>query len=413
MSAKQSKCLLGEMLFDFWRQTCGLKACANLYVPVAAKLQHDHYKEFEKEYQAAEKKLKSKTKKSQEKGEILLREINAKYSFWLTGDHPETLLTSQFVYLFARYDAFLGQLLEYIFMSRPEWQNGIEKTIVYKEIADLRSIADVKGLLIDKEIDSIRRDSYSDQFSTMEKKFNISTLRKFENWANFVEASQRRHLFIHCNGKVSRQYLQVCSKERYKFEEKPKVGDELKISLTYFQSAIDLVAEVALKLGSTLWRVLWKESIEDCDDFLAEVIVDIINKGEFSLAEEISSFTVSQKNISDERHQRIAIINYAQAQKWNGKNEECRKTIEKVDWSACKDDFKLAVAVLKEEWENAAKVMKIIGKNSDLIGKKAYIDWPLFREFRNTEEFRRAFKTLYRQDFSVFEAREQRPRSKG
>ncbi len=35
-----------------------------------------------------------------------------------------------------------------------------------------------------------------------------------------------------------------------------------------------------------------------------------------------------------------------------------------------------------------------------MIQKQDYHDWPLFREFRKSEEFLIAFKRIYRKDFS-------------
>lgn len=43
------------------------------------------------------------------------------------------------------------------------------------------------------------------------------------------------------------------------------------------------------------------------------------------------------------------IINLAQAYKWIKDNETCKKILDRVDWTACADNYQLAVAVLEEK----------------------------------------------------------------
>ena len=54
-----------------------------------------------------------------------------------------------------------------------------------------QNLDDVKKDMLEKEIDSFRRESYIEQFLELERKFEIKTLRAFPEWVRFVEISQR------------------------------------------------------------------------------------------------------------------------------------------------------------------------------------------------------------------------------
>ena len=75
------------------------------------------------------------------------------------------------------------------------------------------SIEKIKSQFIEKEVESIRRESYIEQFNILENRFEIKTLKKFEEWSLFVEMAQRRNIMTHNDGVVSDQYLDICNAE--------------------------------------------------------------------------------------------------------------------------------------------------------------------------------------------------------
>jgi hypothetical protein len=72
----------------------------------------------------------------------------------------------------------------------------------------------------------------------------------------------------------------------------------------------------------------------------------------------------------------------------------------KVDWSAKGDEFKLADAVLSENWERAKNLVQRIGQHGP-IEKVHYQDWPLFQEFRKQEHFLRVYEEVFGEDFTM------------
>ena len=55
--------------------------------------------------------------------------------------------------------------------------------------------------------------------------------------------------------------------------------------------------------------------------------------------------------------------------------DEAKQILDKKDWSASSDDFKLAYAVLTDDYEKAFELMIKIGDNGE-VDKSDYKQWP-------------------------------------
>lgn len=108
------------------------------------------------------------------------------------------------------------------------------------------------------------------------------------------------------------------------------------------------------------------------------------------------------KTYSSEKAKLTFIINRAQALKWSGKDDLCKKFISEIDWTAKSDDFKLASAVLLQDFESAATIMKRLGIN-DEVSKTAYRDWPLFIQFRKSDTFMTTYEEIFSEPFKAAE----------
>lgn len=93
----------------------------------------------------------------------------------------------------------------------------------------------------------------------------------------------------------------------------------------------------------------------------------------------------------------ITRVNTAQAYKWSGSAGRCEALIKKTDWLALGTDFKLAKAVLEPDFENTATLMVNIGSGAKRHPDAGeYQEWPLFQEFRESQQFRRAYKKAFK-----------------
>ena len=305
---------------------------------------------------------------------------------------------SLFMYIFSSYDCFIGELLADIYRKKPELFNSINASVPVNEILKYNSFDEFKETVLMNDIEAFRRNSYIEQFKDLENRFNIE-LRKFDRWPYFIEAGQRRNIMTHCGGLVSEQYIKVCTKEGYVFNPPLKVGDMLGGGTKYFGNSCDLMMEVGLKLGQTLWRKIFPEEIEEADKHMTSVIYENLCMGKWKRAEIYGEYACSQKKVSSDLRRRMDVINYAIALKYGGKFDEAKKKLKEMDWTGCLSEFMLAEAVLMERYEDAGNIMKLIGEKGVLISEPSYHMWPLFREFRGTEIFLQTYENIYGRPF--------------
>ncbi|MFY3860639.1 hypothetical protein [Achromobacter xylosoxidans] len=307
---------------------------------------------------------------------------------------------SMFIGIFSEFDAFVGDLLKLLYLEKTELFNGMAREIALSELLKFATIEDARNHLLDKEVDSIRRESYIEQFATLETKFSIKTLRGFSEWADFIEMAQRRNLMTHNGGIVSDQYIKVLETLDYKLPQDVRVGAQLDLSYDYIIKALETLATVAMMLAYTLWKKISPKN-EKIDSALTSIVYDNLQAHRWKLAERFAQFSLTQSmcnNVSD-LAKRIRIVNRSIALKNLNKDVEAYRILDECDWTASVRDFKLAVHVLREEVNDAAEVMKDIGPKGELVSRRAYHDWPLFYKFRETPQFLDTYRLIYGADF--------------
>ena len=313
-----------------------------------------------------------------------------------------TLPRSFLVSLISQYDAFLGQLIHALFYVKPEVLNSSDRNLSFSDLVGFGSLEEAREYIIEKEIEVVLRKSHSEQFDWIEKRFNIELRKRLDIWSNFIEVTERRNLFVHTGGVVSSQYLKVCKNHGVEFEKTPDVGSTLEASPDYFLEAYRVIYEIGVKLAHVLWRKLEPKQRSQADYQLIEAGFELLHEEKYDLAKSILDFSTSTlKQYFDEKTRRIFIVNRAQAYKWSGDEKKALEIMAEEDWSAVSDVFKLADAVIKNEYSRAAELMRRIGPEDENISVLSYRDWPLFKKFRETEEFLQAYEEIAGEPFET------------
>lgn len=107
------------------------------------------------------------------------------------------------------------------------------------------------------------------------------------------------------------------------------------------------------------------------------------------------------KKHSSNLMRRVFLINLALAHRGLGEKEEAANLLKEEDWSDSTDKFDLALAVLREDFSEAERLMRSLGKEAEGIGRAGYETWPLFQQFRESPEFQKAFRDIYGEDFEL------------
>ncbi|MBH0029141.1 hypothetical protein I6F53_19490 [Pseudoalteromonas sp. SWN29] len=380
---------------NFIHRVLDIEDCASNFITLAVSNYQANAERLKLELAECQDLLKSE--EEQEKKLIAVRrfrQCDREVERHNNSNPVEVLEKSLFISLFSAFDKYIGDLIAVIYSINPELYKNINREIQLSEALTYNSIEELREVILDKEIETIKRKSYIEQFNDLEKRFSIK-LTKFEAWPVFIEMSQRRNLFTHCDGIVSKQYLDICKSVGYKSKNIPSVGEQLKIGGEYFYHSCHIMVQVAVMLGQTLWRKTSPGCISEIDESLNSLIFDFLHTEDWGKSITLCKYAKDLPKISDDLMERMFSINYSIALKAIGENSAAKKVLDTKDWTATTYDFRLAYAVICDDFEEAGNLMCRIGKEGDLISEMAYHDWPLFRDFRESTEFFESYEKVF------------------
>lgn len=312
----------------------------------------------------------------------------------------ELVPPSYFVSLVSAYDSFFGGLVKCLFDICPEKLQEEEMTFSYRDLQGLDNLTDVRKRIVDKRVETLLRDSHVAQIDWLAKAIKVDTLRAFKGWADFVEVTERRNLFVHANGTVSSQYIENCKKHEA-FDRSILEGNKLVVDKAYFDKAFKVLYKIAIMLSQMVLRTKYKEKVGvDCvtnlNKLLNRSILELIVDKHFDVAIDISEMVLNNPKFTHNLFDKMYIVlNYAQAYKWSGDDTKCREIINKEDWSACTNELLVPRYALEENYSEVYKRMRELGKRNKHIDITAYREWPIFRKLREQEEFQVVFAEIF------------------
>lgn len=340
---------------------------AKLVIPAGKEKQHQH--------------LERKVKRSQESSRLLQR--------------------SYIVSMVSQFDAYIGDLLRTIYEINPDKLKQSDLKFNYAELQAIGSIEAAKEQIVDNKIEAILRDSHQDQIKEIASSIGVGTLKEFDNWPCFVEITQRRNLFVHSNGIVSKQYLSICKSEKVELGELKK-GDQLEVDRSYFNKAYEVFYEVAVKLSQMTMRVLLykkdKSCLEDVDKCMITNTFDLIVDERYDVAIELANFALNEQFTHSNKDRMYLVLNRAQAYKWKGDEKKCQELLNAEDFTACSSELKCPKFALEDNLDKVCEMMRSSGKDSEILKPEQYRTWPIFKGMRDKDKFKETFKSIFGED---------------
>ncbi|MBV4469312.1 hypothetical protein [Pseudomonas siliginis] len=388
--------LIASALSRFVHKVHDIEESAKNCIPQARKAYIRRAKELQSTFLSAQEVLDSDC--SAEEKLVAARNLRTMLRLAKRLSNDATIVTlerSLFIGLFTCFDKFVGELMEGVYSIRSDLFKGVGAQFSVCDVLEYPSLDEFKSAVLEKEIETVRRKSYGEQFKEFERRFGFETLTKFDSWPAFIEASQRRNLFTHCDGVISQQYLKVCIEAGYKPAKEDVVGSQLEIGAKYFYQTCHLVMEVGVMLGHTIWRKMLPDERRQADSELNSLIYDYLHLGQYHKAAALCRFAQKMPKISEDLMDRMFTLNHAIAVRQMNGAAAAKKILEKKDWSAVIYDFRLARAVLVEDYISAKEYMLKIGKAGEIVVEEAYHDWPLFKDFRETPEFLEGYEEVF------------------
>lgn len=320
---------------------------------------------------------------------------NATSSRFAMRNMPRSVIVS----MVSSYDALIGNLIRIIYKANEESLNSLNTVIPISEILGFSDIEEIKSYAVEKQVETVLRSNHEEQLEWLEKKIGVNTLRDFEHFKDFIEVMERRNLFVHADGKVSRQYIDQCRKAGLTVD--VTLGDTLTADYAYVRKSYDIIAETGIKVTQVVWRKLGL-GLNACDDSLQDITFNYLCRKQYDLANNLLRFAMlpAVKHV-DSEYEWVFRVNLALSYYLAGNRNKSDEIVKGYDWSALKASYRLAAAVLFEDNDTACDIMREIGADKDY--KTYYQKWPLFREFRKMDAFRQTYEELYKEPFSYQE----------
>lgn len=296
--------------------------------------------------------------------------------------------------LVSAYDAFLSQLLRVVLSMHQEIVLTSEKSIKFSELSEFSSIEQARTSLIDREIESVLRESHQEQFSWMERRLAIELRKNLPVWPNFIELCERRNLLTHTGGVVTDQYIANCKAQGLDLSN-VAVGTKLTVDSKYYSAAVSIIYEIGVKLCHVMWRKFAKEQREKADNELQSLGYNLIFERAYPIAETLLRFGVSTIKVhANDKIRRMMLVNLANAVRLQKRADEAMKLLQSEDWSVANDEFKICVAAVGGDKKQVLELMKKIGRDG-LPTAEDYRSWPVFRGMRTDDDFIESFETTF------------------
>lgn len=296
--------------------------------------------------------------------------------------HSELLYRNTLIALVSAAEWFLSQILHVHFEDHPEAAGTRDKTLSLKELQAMDSVADARRYLVDLRVEEILRGSFEDWIAFLHDQLKLSMDYLSKDKSRIIEICQRRNLLVHNAGHVNQIYRNKVPED---LQEKTPPGGAVKVSQEYLQEAIDTFERGFILIAAELWKKK-DPTTEARGNLLIVITFEHLLAQRWQVAEGLAYFLTQDRRLP-ERDQLVGQINYWQCLKWQDRFEEVREEVERADFSAKEEQYRLAqLALLDDETAFFELLPSVLEagkiKLSDLKG------WPLFRGMRDTETYK-------------------------
>lgn len=293
--------------------------------------------------------------------------------------HGALLRQSAMVMAVTQFDSLIADLLRCHYLNHPKSLDGESYAITFKELCELGSVDTARESVLSKKIESILYKSTRDQIDFFKKALKID-LSHLDPYVSFLdETIQRRHIWIHNGGKVSKLYIERVDSElieKYNATE----GAQLAVDPAYLRRAIDRVNLAGVILAQQCWRQWHPQERERADEAINDCVLDAICDARYTAAQYLGEYGI--KMIKAPETVRLnMVLNLAQAYLWAGKADRAKTLVEKEDWSACSIKYKMCERIVSGDDEHAIRLLPAAVRTKEITSAEMSA-WPIFKTFR-------------------------------
>lgn len=400
---KRKKENIESKYYNFKSNINGLKEFAKSLSSVVSKKDEDSIKIITRQMDSIFKKGQARQNKRSKKNEINLKLTHAEFTKLIKliesqpiGDssHSAILFKSSFVILVSYFDYLIADIIRHYHKSFPDSLNSKDITLSLADLKICKTINDATEMLVNKKVENLLYRSLDDQLEYFTNYLKINMNEIEIKWENIHEIKEKRNIIVHNNGIVNNKYISNIRRHKLTTNEDLKEGTKIDITSDFFFNSLEEIFIVGTILMQSCWRKWHKKQVEQQDADLNTVMIDALTNEEWKIAEMLGRYAMNCE-VSDERMKMVNFVNYVQALKWQGREDEVEEKLQTWDISSLDPVFTMAYYVLKSDKQQFYNILPSIVKSKG-IKKDEFFDWPLFREFRKITTFRTRINNLYK-----------------
>ncbi len=317
----------------------------------------------------------------------------------LTVNQAELLHKSSFVMLISYFDYLLSDIIHCYYESYPESISGKDLSITLTELKLCSELKEAIQVVINKKIDAVLYGNLKSQTDYLRNELKIDIKENIIKWNIINEAVERRNIIVHNNGVINKRYLENVDLSIVGKKSKDiKEGGEVSVDEIYFKKVFNEILIAGIILMQCCWRKWRKDDIDDADGRLVNAMYYELKKEEWDVAERLGLYSKENDFKAFNTANRLHLdINYCQALKWNNKQKDLGRELEKFDESTLSPKYIVALCALRSDkdgfYKNIEKAITI-----DEMQEEHFADWPLFRELRKDDEYLGSVKASFRKE---------------
>lgn len=295
------------------------------------------------------------------------------------------LWKGNFVLLIGTFEYLFSDIITFYYKCYP--QSLVDKTVEVdlSELVNCSSIEEYRDIVISKKVESILYKSIDKQIEFLEKELKLDLEKNLIDWDIIKESILRRHLIIHNNGVINKRYINETNKSKIVDIKEIKEGVKVYISPKYFER----VYQEIFLAGNIIIQNCWRKWLSKYEEVANVDLIDLTYQGnvekEYFVSQKIGAYGKRYNTFNNEYRYMIN-INYCLALKGLNNKSELEQEIKKIDISNLSPLFILAYYALKDDKNNALKVIR----NAKTVNKLKWddvINWPLFEVLRGDKDF--------------------------
>jgi hypothetical protein len=285
------------------------------------------------------------------------------------------------------WEKVLGELVSWKLKADPDIIPK-DKKVDCAQLLKFDSLEEMKRFFIEEEVtEFLKSKSTPEQINYFKNTFSADLASIFPRIKELYEIILCRHTIVHNGGIASAEY---CRRVKNLNGTKIKEGERLKVDTSYIVKAWTIIYSAGVILTHLVAKtharqIKSKEEEMEADSLLINSSYNNLKNNQYQAAIIILEYATNI-HLADSTSSLMALVNLAQAYKWNKEESKCLDVLKKHSWDSCSANFRICVAALKDDCTDFAHQLKIVAHEKSIEVAELF-EWPVFKLIKENEEF--------------------------